>query len=75
VVTPVVIALVVGCAVGIWVGINLAVGTGFVDRLVTQVGHQILNEHRAYRLVLAKHVGSTAEAERLMAVYRETECL
>lgn len=69
------LTVVLGFAVGTWFGVNLAIGTGFVDKITDRVGQQIMNEHRAYRLAFAEQVGSAAEADRLMTDYREAEDL
>jgi hypothetical protein len=69
------LSLCIGAALGVWLGINLAVGTGFIDRLADRVGTKILHDHRIYRILLADKVGSLAEADRMVVAYRETESL
>jgi hypothetical protein len=73
--TVIAVTLCIGVTVGLLFGIFMATVTGLTRRVATMIGSRILHEHRAYRLALAKQVGSTREADQLMSVYRRDEVL
>ena len=64
-----------GAIAGLCLGITMATAYGLSDKVTTMIGNRLVHEHRAYRLTLAKVVGSTREADRLMTLYQRNEVL
>jgi hypothetical protein len=73
--TVIAVTLCIGVAVGLLFGIFMTTVTGITKRVAALIGTRILHEHRAYRLALAKQVGSTRRADQLMSAYQRDEVL